>query len=99
MTNNIENQFPASLKSDINGELLNYRIVIKFLGVFTTKVQHGVFDALKTFGELYIRDMQTPIYILDFKSELKKVELEVRLKELAGPTALFNFTIDEILKA
>ena len=78
--------------------LSHYIISIKFIDKSALNTQLDVFDALRKLGTFSIQDQKKPVSILDFTSEFTKDKMEERLKELAGPDRLFDYTIEEALR-
>jgi hypothetical protein len=78
--------------------MLHCIISIKFIDKSNITTQLGIFDAIKKLGAFSIQDQKNHVYILDFKSESAKDGIEERLKELAGPGLLFDYTIKEVLR-
>lgn len=72
-----------------------YIVSIKFLTKSTVLAQLNIFDAIKKLGAFNIQDQKDHVYILLFKSELTADGIEERLKEIAGPTGLFSYTVCE----
>lgn len=72
-----------------------YIVSIKFIDKSSVLAQLAIFDAIKKLGTFSIQDQRDHVYILLFRSELATEELEERLKEIAGPTNLFNYTVCE----
>lgn len=72
-----------------------YIVSIKFMAKSTVLAQLNIFDAIKKLGTFSIQDQRDHVYILLFKSELTTEGLEERLKEIAGPGNLFNYTVCE----
>lgn len=72
-----------------------YIVSIKFINNPGVITQLGVFDAIKKLGTFSIQDQKDHVYILLFKSELTTEGIEERLKEIAGPAGLFNYTVCE----
>jgi len=70
-----------------------YIVSIKFLAKSTVLTQLTVFDAIKKLGTFSIQDQKEHVYILHFKSELTTDGIGERLKEIAGPANLFNYTV------
>ena len=70
-----------------------YIVSIKFPARSTVLAQLTIFDAIKTFGAFSIQDQRDHVYILLFRSELTTEGIEERLKEIAGPAGLFNYTV------
>ncbi len=70
-----------------------YIVSIKFLAQSNVLKQLDVFDAIKKLGTFSIQDQKDHVYILHFRSEFTKDGIEERLKELAGPAGLFNYTV------
>ena len=90
----------STVNSNSNAKLgfSRYKISIKFVDKSNISTQLGIFDAIKKLGAFSIQDQKDHIYILDFKSEFAKDKMEERLKEIAGPTPLFDYTIKEVLR-
>lgn len=72
-----------------------YIVSIKFLAKSTVLAQLNIFDAIKKLGTFSIQDQRDHVYILLFKSEFTTEGIEERLKEIAGPANLFNYTVCE----
>ncbi len=72
-----------------------YIVSIKFLAKSNVPAQLNIFDAIKKLGTFSIQDQRDHVYILLFKSEFTPGEIEERLKEIAGPAGLFNYTVCE----
>jgi len=72
-----------------------YIVSIKFLAKSNVITQLDTFDAIKKFGTFSIQDQRDHVYILLFKSESTTEGIEERLKEIAGPAGLFNYTVCE----
>lgn len=70
-------------------------VSIKFLAKSTVLAQLNIFDAIKKLGTFSIQDQRDHVYILLFKSEFTTERIEERLKEIAGPAGLFNYTVCE----
>jgi len=70
-----------------------YIVSIKFLAKSNVLTQLDIFDAIKKLGTFSIQDQRDHVYILHFKSEFTKDVMEERLKELTGPSGLFNYTV------
>lgn len=70
-----------------------YIVSIKFLANSNVLAQLNIFDAIKRLGTFSIQDQRDHVYILLFKSELTTEGIEERLKEIAGPAGLFNYTV------
>ncbi|MBU2574889.1 MAG: hypothetical protein KKH28_12510 [Elusimicrobia bacterium] len=87
-----------SVSPDFNAGLgLSHCIIsIKFIDKASVITQLDIFDALKKLGTFRVQDQKKHVYILDFKSEFAKGKMEKRLKELAGPDRLFDYTIEEV---
>ena len=98
MKNLVDSDLSANLSSNAGSGLSRYRVSVKFIDKSGITTQLGVFDGIKKLGTFSIQDQRDHIYILDFKSELTKDKLEERLKELAGPAKLFDYTVEEILR-
>lgn len=98
MKNIINRSLPALPDSNAGLRLFHYVISIKFVDRSNITTQLGIFDAIKKLGAFSIQDQKDHIYILDFKSEFAKDRMEERLKEIAGPAPLFNYTIEEVLR-
>lgn len=71
-----------------------YIINIKFIDNSSLNTRLDVFEAIKKLGVFNIQNLKNHIYILEFKSQFIKDELAERLKELAGPDKLFDYTIE-----
>ena len=98
MKNIVNRNLSASPDSTAGLELFHYLVSIKFIDKSNVTTQLGVFDAIKKLGAFSIQDQKNHIYILDFKSEFAKDGMEERLKELAGPDRLFDYTVKEVLR-
>lgn len=72
-----------------------YIVSIKFLAKSTVLAQLNIFDAIKKLGTFSIQDQKNHVYILLFKSEFTTEGIEERLKEIAGPAGLINYTVCE----
>ena len=70
-----------------------YIVSIKFLDKSSVLTQLGIFDAIKKLGTFTVQDQRDHVYILNFKSESATDAIEERLKEIAGPAGLFNYTV------
>lgn len=73
-----------------------YIVSIKFLANSSVLTQLEVFDAIKKLGTFNIQDQKDHVYILNFKSGSATDGIEERLKEIAGPSRLFNYTVCEV---
>lgn len=73
-----------------------YIVSIKFLDKSSVLKQLAIFDAIKKLGTFNIQDQKDHVYILHFKSESTTDGIEERLKEIAGPAKLFNYTVCEV---
>ncbi len=70
-----------------------YIVSIKFINKPTITTQLDIFEAIKKLGTFSVQDQKDRVYILEFKSEFTLDGMEERLKELAGPAKLFNYTV------
>ncbi|MDO8805904.1 MAG: hypothetical protein Q7R35_15905 [Elusimicrobiota bacterium] len=70
-----------------------YIVSIKFVNKPAITTQLDIFEAIKKLGTFSIQDQKDQVYILEFKSEFTQVWLEERLKDLAGPAEVFNYTV------
>lgn len=75
--------------------MFRHIVSIKFLAKSSVLKQLEIFDAIKKFGTFSIQDQRDHVYILLFKSEFPPEGIEERLKEIAGPAGLFNYTVCE----
>lgn len=75
--------------------MYRYIVSIKFLAKSSVLKQLDIFDAIKKFGAFSIQDQKDHVYILLFESEFATEGMEERLKEIAGPAGLFNYTVCE----
>jgi hypothetical protein len=98
MKNTVDSDQPVKLNSNPIPGPSCYRISIEFPDTSTSNTRLTVFDDIKKSGTFNIRNMNNHIYILDFKSVLTRDGVKERLKELAGPGALFNYTIEDVLQ-
>jgi len=98
MKHTVDGNMPVNSGSNIKSGLSRYKIAIKFIGKSNISTQLSVFDAIKKLGTFSIQDQQNHVYILDFKSEFTKDGMEGRLKEIASPDKLFDYTVEKILR-
>ncbi|MDO8806130.1 MAG: hypothetical protein Q7R35_17075 [Elusimicrobiota bacterium] len=98
MKKTITRNLSASPDSNAGSGLFHYVISVKFIDRANVTAQLSAFDAIKTLGTFSIQDQKNHVYILDFKSEFAKGAMEERLKELAGPGLLFDYTVEEVLR-
>ena len=98
MKNIVDGNSTVNLNSNAKLGFSRYKISIKFVDKSNISTQLGIFDAIKKLGAFSIQDQKDHVYILDFKSEFAKDKMEERLKEIAGPAPLFDYTIKEVLR-
>lgn len=98
MKNTINRNLSGSPDSTAGLELFYYIVSIKFIDKSNVTTQLSIFDAIKKLGAFSIQDQKNHVYILDFKSEFAKDKMEERLKEIAGPGPLFDYTVKEVLR-
>ena len=85
--------------SDAGAGLFRYRVSVKFVDKSDITTLLNTFDAIKKLGIFSIQDQNDRVYVLDFRSEFTKDEMEERLKEIAGPATLFDYTVEEAPRA
>ena len=98
MEKTVDRNLSVSPNSNAGSGLSRYIISIKFIEKCNLNTQLDVFDALRKLGTFSIQDQKKPVSILDFASEFTKDKMEERLKELAGPDRLFDYTIEDVLR-
>ena len=73
--------------------MTRYIVSIKFVHKPTITTQLDIFEAIKKLGTFSIQDQKDQVYVLEFKSKFTQDWIEERLKDLAGPAKLFNYTV------
>ncbi len=86
------------VKSDLKAvpALQRYALSVRFPGNSKPNFRLDIFDGIKKLGLFSIQNERNHLYSLDFRTELTKDGLEEKLRELAGPAKLFEFTITEV---
>ena len=96
----MNNTFDGELAADLNPEAgrgpHRYAVSIRFPGTSTANMRLDIFDGIKKLGVFSIKNQKDHVYSLDFRSEFIDDVFKERLQELAGPTRLFEYTIEDI---